>query len=118
MRSKIIYLFLFLIVFSMVNSCRKEEEAIVNCLGESILTSLKHQTSTSNVKQIDLEIGYSGDKAVTSINWDFGDGNKTTTTVRTTSHTYATAGTYEVKADVNLDNGKCTVSPKRSVTVE
>ncbi len=118
MKTRIIYVFLFFISFLSINSCRKTEEAIVDCVGESILTSLKHQTSTSNVKQVDFEIHYSGENTLSSINWDFGDGNKKTTTARTVSHTYSTAGTYEVKADVNIDNGKCTVSPKKSVTVE
>lgn len=118
MKSKIIYLSLLITTIFVINSCRKEEEAVVDCFGEAVLTSLRHHESSSNVKQIDYEISYAGEKAVTSIAWDFGDGTKTTTTNRTISHTYATSGTYEVKTDVNLDNGKCTVSPKKSITVQ
>ncbi|WP_312764747.1 PKD domain-containing protein [Epilithonimonas sp.] len=118
MKLKIIYLSLLFFTVLTINSCRKVEESIVDCLGESILTSLRHEVSTSNVKQVDFEISYSGEKTVTSIAWDFGDGIKTTSTNKKISHTYTTGGTYEVKTDVSLENGKCTVSPKKSVIID
>lgn len=76
MKSRIISLSLLFFILLTINSCRRVEESIVDCLGESILTSLRHNTSASNVKQVDFEISYSGEKTVTSIEWDFGDGTK------------------------------------------
>lgn len=98
--------------------CRKTEEAIVDCLSENILTSLKHNISETDPKQLNLEASYNGDKTVSQITWTFGDGSTTTTTTRTTSHTYSTAGTYQVKADISLDNGACVISPKKSITIQ
>lgn len=118
MKLRISYLLLFFCFALTTNSCRKAEEAAVDCLGEAILTSMHYDISTTNPKQVDFTISYSGEKTLTSVEWDFGDGNKTTTTNKTISHTYSTNGTYEVKTNVNLDKGKCTVSPKKSVTVE
>lgn len=117
MKTKFLLLPLITIALT-TNSCRKAEEAAVDCFGEAILTSMHFDISTTNPKQVDFTISYSGEKTLTSVEWDFGDGNKTTTTNKTISHTYNTNGTYEVKTNMNLDKGKCTVSPKKSVTVE
>jgi hypothetical protein len=91
MKSNSSYLLLFFSFVISINSCRKEEEAVAERVGESLLTSLRHETST-----ISFEIHYNGEKAISSIPWDFGDGSISTSTSKTTTHTYATRGTYEV----------------------
>ncbi|WPO79869.1 PKD domain-containing protein [Flavobacterium sp. KACC 22761] len=107
----------------MINSCSKsEDEAIVNCFGDSILTELKHSADGTNSKIINYSIQYSGSNTVTSVKWTFGDGTPVQTVTSANgavSHTYTAAGTFEVKADVTLSKGggSCTVSPKKSVTV-
>lgn len=52
--------------------------------------------------------------AITDFNWDFDDGNNSTD--QNPTHTYATAGTYDVTLDVNDGNG-CTNSATNVVTV-
>jgi YVTN family beta-propeller protein len=46
---------------------------------------------------------------VASYQWDFGDGSGQTTTSATTSHTYATPGTYTVRVTVT-DTGGCSTN--------
>lgn len=107
----------------MIISCSKSDDAaIVDCFGDSILTELKHSADGTNTKIINYSIHYSGSNTVTSVKWTFGDGTAVQTVTGTTgavSHTYTAAGTYEVKADVTISKGggSCTVSPKKSVTV-
>ena len=111
-------LFLTVTVFSMLSSCRKVEEDIVDCLSESILTSLHAHVSGSNPKQVEFNVSHSGENQITSIVWTFGDGTTTTTSNTTVTHLYNAAGTYEFKAEVSINNGKCTVSPKKSVDIQ
>lgn len=120
---KITAILMLTMVFFMSNSCSKhDDEAIVDCFGDSILTELKHTADGTNPKIINYSIQYSGSNTVTSVKWTFGDGTPAQTVSSATgavSHTYAAAGTFEVKADVTLSKsgGSCTVSPKKSVTV-
>lgn len=119
---KITAILVLTMVFFMSNSCSKnDDEAIVDCFGDSILTELKHSADGTNPKIINYSIQYSGSNTVTSVKWTFGDGKTETINSSTgaVSHTYSAAGTFEVKADVTLkkDGGSCTVSPKKSVTV-
>jgi|GEM_PF-384180 len=120
---KITAILMLTMVFFMSNSCSKhDDEAIVDCFGDSILTELKHTADGTNPKIINYSIQYSGSNTVTSVKWTFGDGTPAQTVSSATgavSHTYASAGTFEVKADVTLSKsgGSCTVSPKKSVTV-
>src|SRR2546429_526700 len=44
----------------------------------------------------------------TGLEWDFGDGQKQTTTTDTAPHTYSTPGNYFVLATATLSNGKVT----------
>lgn len=116
---KRIAMFLMLSVFVFeLNSCSKsEDEHVVDCFGDSVLTQLKHTVDDGNPKEIDYSIQYSGSSTVSSVKWDFGDGKTATGT--SVTHQYTAAGTYEVKADVTFakDGSSCTVSPKKSITV-
>ncbi|KAF2512025.1 PKD domain-containing protein [Flavobacterium zhairuonense] len=120
---KIAAILMFSMLFFMINSCSKsEDEAIVDCFGDSILTELKHTADGTNSKIINYSIQYSGSNTVTSVKWTFGDGTPVQTVNSPTgavSHTYSAAGTVEVKADVTLSKGggSCTVNPKKNVTV-
>lgn len=121
---KIATIFILALVFFISNSCSKhDDEAIVDCFGESLLVSLKHSADGTNAKLINYSIEYGGSNTVSSVKWTFGDGTPAQTVNSATgavSHTYATAGTFEVKADVTLGKGgggSCTVSPKKNVTV-
>lgn len=114
---------LILMLAFINNSCSKhDDEEIVDCFGDSILTSLKHSEDGTNSTIIHYSIQYSGSNTVSSVTWTFGDGTPAQTVssaAGTVSHTYTLVGTYEVKADVNIskEGGSCTVSPKKSVTV-
>lgn len=61
-------------------------------------------------------VSFSGtsDQAITSWNWDFGDGE--TATGENPDHTFATAGTYEVVLSVNSAAG-CSNTYRQEVTV-
>lgn len=119
MKTKLLgILFLTVTIFSMLSSCRKVEEDIVDCLSESILTSLHAHISGTNPKQVEFNVSHSGENQITSIVWTFGDGTTTTTSNTTVTHLYNAAGSYEVKAEVSINNGKCTVSPKKSVDIQ
>ncbi|HRP34053.1 MAG TPA: PKD domain-containing protein, partial [Agriterribacter sp.] len=48
--------------------------------------------------------------------WDFGDGNKDTTTVPSTSNTYNTVGNYHVTL-ISIDSSKCIVSDTAYTTI-
>ncbi len=117
---KITTILVFALVFFTNNSCSKSDDAaIIDCVGEGIVTELKHSVDPANAYKINYSIEYGGSNTVSSVNWTFGDGKSETTTGKTVSHTYATAGTFEVKADVSIakSGGSCTVSPKKSITI-
>jgi hypothetical protein len=116
-----IILMLIAVVF-VTNSCsKKDDDVIIDCFGDSILTSLKHSADATNSKIVNYSIEYSGSNTVSSVKWTFGDGTpaQTVSANGAVSHTYTAAGTFEVTADVTLskDGGSCTVSPKKNVTV-
>jgi len=48
--------------------------------------------------------------------WDFGDGNKDTTTVPTTSNTYNTVGSFNVTL-ISVDSSKCIISDTAYTTI-
>jgi hypothetical protein len=120
---KISKVLVLLALFSIAISCSKhEDDDIVDCFGDSILTELKHSADATNTKIINYSIQYSGSNTVTSVKWTFGDGTPAQTVSSATgavSHTYTAAGTFEVKADVNINKSGsgCTVSPKKNITV-
>ncbi|MTH17090.1 PKD domain-containing protein [Flavobacterium sp. LC2016-01] len=120
---KILSILMLALVFFANNSCSKhDDEAIVDCFGESILTELKHSADAGNSKIINYSIQYSGSNSVSNVKWNFGDGTPVQTITSANgavSHTYTAAGTFEVKADVAISKsgGSCAVSPKKSVTV-
>ncbi|TDO98407.1 PKD domain-containing protein [Flavobacterium sp. 245] len=120
---KITTILMLSLVFFMNNSCSKhDDEAIIDCFGDSILTELKHAADAGNSKIINYSIQYSGSNTVSAVKWNFGDGTPVQTISSATgavSHTYTATGTFEVRADVVLSKsgGSCTVSPKKSVTV-
>lgn len=122
MKNAVAILMFTLIAFSS-NSCSKQDdENVVDCFGDSILTQVKHSADASNSKIINYSIQYSGSNSVSSVKWNFGDGTPAqvvNTTDGFVSHTYTAAGTFEARADVTLvkSGSSCTVSPKKSVTV-
>lgn len=119
MRTKFLGIFFLTVTaFSIFSSCGRVEEGIVDCVGEAVLTSLHAQVSGTNPKQVEFNVSHSGENQITSIVWSFGDGTTTTTTGTTATHLYNAAGTYEVKAEVKINNGKCTISPKKSVDIQ
>ncbi|MFH6997666.1 PKD domain-containing protein [Flavobacterium sp. FlaQc-57] len=122
MRNVLRILVLFTAVFIGVSCSKHDDEAIVDCFGDSILTELKHSVDGTNSKVINYSIQYSGSNTVTAVKWTFGDGTPSQTISTATgavSHTYAAAGTFEVKAEVSISKSgsSCTVSPKKSITV-
>lgn len=116
-------LLLFGIAITLL-SCRRTAEKVVegsvNCLNENLLTSITSEVSGADPKTVKFVATYSGKNTLASVEWDFGDGHKTTTTSNhTVSHTYETAGTYTMKASVKVtyDGKECTSYPTRSVTI-
>ncbi|WP_316833026.1 PKD domain-containing protein [Pedobacter aquatilis] len=103
----------------LFNSCRKAAESAVDCLGQSFYVSFKHNTNDQDPRKVDFNLTYSGKLQVASMRIDYGDGQTQTLSTGIISHTYAAAGTYQVKAWISLQNGKgsCEVNPVRQVIV-
>lgn len=102
----------------LATSCSsKDLEKVFDCLGESARVGIEVENENGD-RTVNFSIDYFGDLNVGTVAWVFGDGN--TGTGASTSHTYAEAGTYSVRAIVNLSDGteNCKPEQTRSVTVE
>jgi len=100
-------------------SCGKDDiEKGIDCIAESIYEKVVHTTDATNPKKINFSVEYTGTKTLKSVKWTFGDGTPAVEG-QSVSHTYSAAGTYSVKADITVEEGKgtCTSSPVKSVTV-
>ncbi|RJS69430.1 PKD domain-containing protein [Methanophagales archaeon] len=64
----------------------------------------------------DASSSYDPDGNITSYEWDFGDGNVTSTTHEILNHSYSEAGSYEVTLTVTDDDG-VTNSTTKEITV-
>ncbi|RAJ05016.1 hypothetical protein LX64_02170 [Chitinophaga skermanii] len=100
-------------------NCKKSADAVVDCLGESLLTSIKVNVDATNPKLVHVEVNYSGSLTVASVTYNYGDGTTETLTAKTSSHVYTAAGTYTVTTSIKLTRGSstCTPSPKKTITV-
>lgn len=107
-----------MVAFLMLSSCKKEEK-ILDCYGEAVKASVLVTVNTTNPKQVTTEVKYSGDKKVTNVQWEFGDGITVTTTGLTSTHTYTAAGSYTVRARVTLNKEtvSCDIVPTRAVNI-
>ncbi|HID93936.1 MAG TPA: PKD domain-containing protein, partial [bacterium (Candidatus Stahlbacteria)] len=64
----------------------------------------------------DASFSYDPDGYITNYKWDFGDGNITTTTLETITHSYSSVGDYYVTLTVTDDDG-ATNSATKVITV-
>ncbi|RQO31129.1 hypothetical protein DBR32_10525 [Taibaiella sp. KBW10] len=106
-----------LAAIATISSCSKA----IDCVLEGATTSISATKDASNVKQYTFKPGYLGSHSVSTVDWDFGDGQKTTTTgVASVVHTYATAGTKQVKATIKIKNKNktCSAMPQKAVEVQ
>ncbi|MBF4492577.1 PKD domain-containing protein [Flavobacterium sp. JLP] len=119
MKIKAINLFVITVLVLSFSCSKSDIERGIDCVAESTFIKLKHTADATNTKIINYEIEYTGTYALTSVKWTFGDGTTQTVSGKTVSHTYATGGTFAVKADVTIKKDKqtCTSSPTKSVTV-
>jgi hypothetical protein len=109
-----------LVVLMSFSACKKTSEKVIDCFGDSLLISVHVTVNATNMKQVATEVRYSGSKKVSGVKWEYGDGGTESTTSLTGSHTYASAGTYVVKARVTFTEGKssCEVDPTKSVVIQ
>ncbi|MDA6068129.1 PKD domain-containing protein [Flavobacterium sp. AC] len=101
-------------------SCSKSDlDKGIDCFGESFFMKFKNKTDPENAKKVDFVVEYTGNYEFKSVKWTFGDGTTETTTNTTISHIYTAAGTYTVRADITIQDGKaaCTASPTRSIII-
>ncbi len=99
-------------------SCSGDDaENIINCLGESAFVRIEIENDNGD-RTVGFSIDYTGDLVVRSVEWEFGDGNSGNGT--SVSHTYTAAGSFTVKAIVELRDGDAFCKPEktRNVTVE
>ncbi len=118
MKKSLTILLSAIFVFSI--SCSKNEaENVVDCVAESLTVSISATPDPGNPKKIDFKLNYTGSHTIRKVDWTFGDGNKATVNGTTTSHTYAAAAGYTVKAKVEIVNGSaiCSPEPLRNITV-
>ena len=118
MKSKFLY-FLFCVAPVLTTySCGGDDAGnVFNCVGETIITHIRHNTDTNNALMVNYEIEYNGDYNLTSVQWEFGDGS--TGSGVTTTHTYTSSGTYDVKAKVTVNDGggSCSFTKDKSINV-
>ncbi len=118
-RVKLLPIIGFLVLFGyLTTACSSDDvESVIDCLGESAFTRIDVENDDGD-RTVNFSISYTGDLSLRSVSWDFGDGNSGSGT--STSHTYSDAGSYSVKAKVELRDGGKTCEPEisRTVTVE
>lgn len=115
---KIVTILVLSIIAFASNSCSKELDSIVDCTGETVLVKIEHNVDPANSKKINYSFTYAGSGSIRSIVWTFGDGSPSEAG-NEVSHTYATSGSYTVKAQAKIrkDNNDCEVTPQRTLTV-
>lgn len=99
-------------------SCERSVDGIVNGFGDSLLYSLEANPKTDNSKEINFVVNYSGPKTISSVDWEFGDGEKLTTVNKSTTHLYNNVGTFNVIANAKANNGELVVTLKKTVTIQ
>ncbi|MCF1191434.1 PKD domain-containing protein [Mangrovimonas sp. AS39] len=107
-----------LVFFGLLTSCSKDDvNDSLDCFGEALVTHIHHHTDSTNSHIINFDVEYNGDRTISSVKWNFGDGS--TGTGNEVSHTYATTGTYEVKVSITVTEGgkSCSFVPIKSVTI-
>lgn len=110
-------LFLLSVVSLLSTNCNNDDEASIDCMGANVEASL-HYAQLDNSRLINCKVDYNEDsKKVSSIEWDFGDGNKTATTEKNVDHQYKFTGSYKVKAKVIINNGVCSLHLAKQVIV-
>ena len=84
------------------------------------MVSVHLKVNDANGKQVAAELKYLGSKTISGIKWEYGDGSTESTTGLVGNHTYASAGTYTVKARVSFRDGKstCEVDPTKNVSIQ
>ena len=110
---------LLLTVIFISDSCTEEQiDSITNCWGQSSKVEIQYSLDPLNAKKITYSVKYEGSGSLNSIKWTFGDGKPTVEGLRVT-HTYETAGNYEVQADITVrkDQENCNVIEKKNVQV-
>lgn len=106
------------VLFLCLAACSKDDaEDVTDCIGESLLSTFNHSEAVDNVKQINFTIFHSGEPAISSVNWNFGDNKTQTSNSGTISHTYTQAGTYKVSYTVHLNNS-CSFDKTHNITVK
>lgn len=121
MKIKSLFL-LFCIICLLSTSCNDNgiDDDTIDCVKEEILVKIDRAFDPDDSKTVNFTINYTGNKTITSVMWDFGDGISETDSNISTMHTYADTGLYNVKADVNITQGisACTLKPARSIKIK
>ena len=99
------------------SSCGK----IVDCAVDNSFNSISATADATNVKRYTLTPNYSGSRDVIKVDWDFGDGQKQTTTGKeAVTHVYTSSGSKVVKATISTKYKKktCTSNSEKTITVQ
>ena len=94
------------------SSCNK----IVDCVN-----SISADADATNAKRYTFTPNYNGSHKVIQVEWDFGDGQKQTTTGKeAVTHVYTNSGNKMVKASISSKYKKttCTTTPEKTITVQ
>ena len=93
---KIGLMLMTLALVTLMSSCKKDAENIIDCLFEGAYINVSTSADEQNEKMITFTVSYTGDHTLdTNISWDFGDGNIQTHNGTSVTHTYSNAGDYK-----------------------
>ncbi|WP_291906467.1 PKD domain-containing protein [Chitinophaga sp. CB10] len=104
----------------LVSGCGKTDRSALDCAAASDAIKLEYATDPANARKVDYTIRYTGDVAITSVTFDYGDGKAESLAVLTGTHTYAQPGSYTVKATLTLQNSSgeiCAITPAKRITI-
>lgn len=120
---KVIFCAIFSTFLLFETGCKEAIDDAIDCILESAFLKIQAETDGSNPKLVhfefinnDTEGGFTLNQ---NINWDFGDGNTTTSTDHKVDHTFNSAGDYTVTASYTLHRGSasCNSTKEKTVTI-
>lgn len=107
----------FIIAFTFFSCSDDDVKSGIDCIAESAYIHFSSSPDPDDSHTITFSVSYTGEMTLTSVKWEFGDGQSVTTEEHTVTHTYTNSGEFTAKANVELNNGQCGSSHTRTITI-